>query len=169
MKMLYASFYSGSTQLARKSCSHRRNVRIRYLGDNPPAERGKKKPQRYRVPKGQPNFAYFAPGYDWRRIQDSPELPAILTEGEIKALCGCEHGLPVIGTIAGAIPDTIPRGAGLLVPPDEPAALAAALRSVIIDENQRRRLSEAASEAARTLPTWQNSAAILAATLDRLA
>lgn len=79
------------------------------------------------------------------------------------------HGLPVIGTTAGAIPDTIPQGAGLLVPPDEPAALAAALRSVIVDESQRRRLSETASVAARTLPTWRDSAAIFAATLDRLA
>ena len=79
------------------------------------------------------------------------------------------HGLPVIGTTAGAIPETIPQGAGLLVPPDDPAALAAALRDVIVDAEQRRRLSEAASIAARTLPTWQQSAAIFAATLDRLA
>jgi len=79
------------------------------------------------------------------------------------------HGLPVIGTTAGAIPDTIPQAAGLLVPPDDPAALAAALRGVIVDAEQRRRLSEAASIAARTLPTWQQSAAIFAATLDRLA
>jgi glycosyltransferase involved in cell wall biosynthesis len=83
-----------------------------------------------------------------------------------EALC---HGLPVIGTTAGAIPDTIPPGAGLLVPPDDPAALAAALRDVIVDTEQRRRLSESALAAARTLPTWQQSAAIFAATLDRLA
>jgi glycosyltransferase involved in cell wall biosynthesis len=83
-----------------------------------------------------------------------------------EALC---HGLPVIGTTAGAIPDTIPQGAGLLVPPDDPAALAVALRGVIVDTEQRRRLSEAALAAARTLPTWQESAAVFAATLDRLA
>jgi glycosyltransferase involved in cell wall biosynthesis len=79
------------------------------------------------------------------------------------------HGLPVVGTTAGAIPDTIPKGAGLLVPPGEPAALAAALRSVIVDADRRRLLSEAALVAARTLPTWQQSASIFAATLDRLA
>ena len=78
------------------------------------------------------------------------------------------HGLPVIGTTAGAVPDTIPQGAGLLAPPDDPAALAAALRDTIVDTDQRRRLSEAAQAAARTLPTWQESAAIFAATLDRL-
>jgi glycosyltransferase involved in cell wall biosynthesis len=79
------------------------------------------------------------------------------------------YGLPVIGTTAGAIPDTIPQGTGLLVPPDDPAALAAALRSVIVDANQRRLLAEAAVSAARNLPTWQQSAAIFAAALDRLA
>ena len=83
-----------------------------------------------------------------------------------EALC---HGLPVVGTTAGAIPDTIPPGAGLLVPPDDPTALAAVLRGVIVDTEQRRRLSKAALAAAWTLPTWQQSAAIFAATLDRLA
>lgn len=78
------------------------------------------------------------------------------------------HGLPVIGTTAGAIPDTVPRGAGLLVPPDDAAALAKVLRGVIADPNQRSRLSEGAAAAARTLPTWQESAIIFAAVLDRL-
>lgn len=79
------------------------------------------------------------------------------------------HGIPVVGTTAGAIPDTIPQGAGLLVPPDDPAALAAALRSLIVDADRRQLLSDAALVAARTLPTWQQSAAIFAAALDRLA
>jgi glycosyltransferase involved in cell wall biosynthesis len=79
------------------------------------------------------------------------------------------HGLPVVGTTAGAVPDTIPNGAGLLVPPDDSPALAAALRSVIVDADRRRILSEGALVAARTLPTWQQSASIFAATLDRLA
>jgi glycosyltransferase involved in cell wall biosynthesis len=79
------------------------------------------------------------------------------------------HGLPVIGTTVGAIPDTVPDGAGLLVPPDDSAALAAALRSVIVDADRRRLLSEAAFVAAHTLPTWRQSAEIFAGTLDRLA
>jgi glycosyltransferase involved in cell wall biosynthesis len=83
-----------------------------------------------------------------------------------EALC---HGLPVIGTIAGAIPDTIPQGAGLLVPPDDPATLATALRGIVADAERRRSLSGAALAAARTLPTWRESAAIFAATLDKLA
>jgi glycosyltransferase involved in cell wall biosynthesis len=57
----------------------------------------------------------------------------------------------------------------LLVPPDDPAALAAALRGIIADTEQRRSLSEAALAGARTLPTWRESAVIFAATLDKLA
>ena len=34
------------------------------------------------------------------------------------------HGVPVIGTTAGAIPETVPADAGILVPPDDVAALA---------------------------------------------
>jgi hypothetical protein len=39
------------------------------------------------------------------------------------------HGLPVIGTTAGAIPDTVPHGAGILVPPDDAAGWRALRRS----------------------------------------
>jgi glycosyltransferase involved in cell wall biosynthesis len=79
------------------------------------------------------------------------------------------RGLPVIGTTAGAIPDTVPDQAGVLVPPGDVSALAEALRSVVADADLRRRLSDAASEAARLLPSWRQSGAIFAATLEKLA
>ena len=79
------------------------------------------------------------------------------------------HGLPVIGTTAGAIPDTVPDGTGLLVAAGDVTALAAALRDVVASADLRRRMSDAASEAARTLPTWRQSGAIFAATLEKLA
>ena len=52
------------------------------------------------------------------------------------------HGLPVVSTLAGAIPDTVLRGASILVPPDDVAALARALRCVIGDPAERQRLAE---------------------------
>ena len=68
------------------------------------------------------------------------------------------HGLPVVGTKAGAIPETVPDGAGILVPPDDVAALAAALRTMIADRDLRERCAAAARRAALQLPTWDATA-----------
>jgi aspartyl-tRNA(Asn)/glutamyl-tRNA(Gln) amidotransferase subunit B len=57
------------------------------------------------------------------------------------------HGLPVVGTSAGAIPDTVPEGAGILVAPDDPIAFAEALRRVIEDKDERQRLGASARAA----------------------
>jgi glycosyltransferase involved in cell wall biosynthesis len=68
------------------------------------------------------------------------------------------HGLPVIGTRTGAVPDTVPAGAGILVPPDDAAALGAALRSMI----SYRWLREHCAGVARAapVPTWEATAQI---------
>jgi glycosyltransferase involved in cell wall biosynthesis len=79
------------------------------------------------------------------------------------------HGLPVISTRAGAIPETIASEAGILVPPDDAAALANALRRVIENADDRMRMAAAARDAARKLPTWQDSARIFAGVLEALA
>jgi len=79
------------------------------------------------------------------------------------------HGLPVIGTTAGAIPETVPAGAGVLVAPDDVDALALTLRRLIENPDERRRLAEAARQAAGQLPTWRDSAAIVSRALEEFA
>jgi glycosyltransferase involved in cell wall biosynthesis len=76
------------------------------------------------------------------------------------------HGLPVIATSAGAIPETVPTAAGVLVPPDDAVALANALRRLIAYPGERRRMKAAALEAARTLPTWRDSAELFSRALE---
>jgi glycosyltransferase involved in cell wall biosynthesis len=78
------------------------------------------------------------------------------------------HGLPVVSTTAGAIPDTVPAGAGLLVPPNDVAAFAQALRRLIGDRAERRRLAINARVAAAQLPTWQDSARLFAGAIERV-
>jgi glycosyltransferase involved in cell wall biosynthesis len=76
------------------------------------------------------------------------------------------HGLPVVGTTAGAIPDTVPEGAGILVPPDDAAALAQALRRLIGDDGERKTFAAAAHAAAARLPTWRQSAEAFARAIE---
>ena len=76
------------------------------------------------------------------------------------------HGVPVIGTTAGAIPDTVPDGAGLLVPPDDADALAGALRRLIGDAEERARFAAAARAAGARLPTWRQSAEMFASAIE---
>lgn len=79
------------------------------------------------------------------------------------------HGLPIIGTNAGAIPDTVPADIGVLVAPDDPDTLALALRKVIANPDERRRMGTRARAAASRLPTWQESAKIFERALEALA
>jgi glycosyltransferase involved in cell wall biosynthesis len=76
------------------------------------------------------------------------------------------HGLPVVSTRAGAIPDTVPAGTGLLVPSDDAAALAQALRRLIGDPAERQRLATNARAAALQLPTWQDSARLFVSAIE---
>jgi glycosyltransferase involved in cell wall biosynthesis len=78
------------------------------------------------------------------------------------------HGVPVVGTRAGAVPDTVPEGAGVLIPPDDVAALVAVLRRLIDDATERERLSRGARAAAATYPTWEESAELFARALDHV-
>jgi glycosyltransferase involved in cell wall biosynthesis len=69
------------------------------------------------------------------------------------------RGLPVIATAVGGLPEALGktndgRRPGLLVPPADSFALAAALRDWLVDANLRHRLRDAARERRSTLCGW---------------
>ena len=73
-------------------------------------------------------------------------------------------GAAVIATTAGAFPEFIEDGCtGILVPPGDAGALAAAIKSLLADPSRCERMGAAASEHIRTHFTWQRTAQ---ATLD---
>ena len=78
------------------------------------------------------------------------------------------HGLPVVGTTGGAIPQTVPASAGRLVPPGDVEALADALRELIEEGESRRSLAAGARAHASTLPTWADSGARFGRALEQL-
>jgi glycosyltransferase involved in cell wall biosynthesis len=71
-------------------------------------------------------------------------------------------GLPVIATAVGGVPEAVGRTAagvpGLLVPPGDSAALAAALARWLTDADLRGRLRRAALRRRETLPGWRTTA-----------
>jgi len=80
------------------------------------------------------------------------------------------HGLPVISTTTGAIPDLVGAAdgdAGILVTPGDEPGLTAALARVIDDRRLRARLAEGARQALRRLPTWADAADKMVAALER--
>jgi glycosyltransferase involved in cell wall biosynthesis len=79
------------------------------------------------------------------------------------------NGLPIIATAAGAIPETVPREAGLLVRPGDAAGLARALRRVITEPALAARLAAASRVAGGRLPDWRRAAELWEQAMDRLA
>jgi glycosyltransferase involved in cell wall biosynthesis len=95
-------------------------------------------------------------------------LPSYL-EGYGMALAeAVAFGLPVISTTAGAIPETVPGNASILVAPGDSRALAKALASVIDEPARRAALAANARAARASLPTWATAATKFATALDGL-
>lgn len=77
------------------------------------------------------------------------------------------HGLPVVSTQAGAVPDTVAPGAGLLVPVEDDLAFGAALRRMLCEPALRASCAEAARQAAAGLQDWAAAAEVVAGALWR--
>ena len=78
------------------------------------------------------------------------------------------HGLPIVSTTAGAISETVPAEAGLLVPPGDVARLTEALGGLLRNEGLRMQLRGGALQMRGTLPSWDKAAACFAAELAKV-
>jgi glycosyltransferase involved in cell wall biosynthesis len=76
------------------------------------------------------------------------------------------RGLPVLASRVGGLPEALgphgPDAPGLLVPPGDPGALAAALRAWLGDDDLRSRLRERAARRRATLSPWSRTVADVA-------
>ncbi|MGB6450101.1 MAG: glycosyltransferase family 4 protein [Steroidobacteraceae bacterium] len=82
---------------------------------------------------------------------------------------GLAHGLPIVSTRTGAIPDLVGTQAGLLVAPGDLEALRAALAAVLSETGLLASLASGAAVARHRLPRWTDAGARLAQALARLA
>jgi glycosyltransferase involved in cell wall biosynthesis len=82
------------------------------------------------------------------------------------------HGVPVLSTAVGGVPEALGRVAdgvpGTLVPRGDPAALAAALASWLTDADLRERLRATAKARRDTLPGWDATVRSVAGVLERM-
>ena len=79
------------------------------------------------------------------------------------------HGLPVIATATGAIPELVPADAGIVVAPGDGPALRAALAAVLGDRQRLIRLTEGARRASARARRWEQAAHEMAALLAQIA
>lgn len=76
------------------------------------------------------------------------------------------HGIPVLATRVGGLPEAVERsGAGILVPPEDPWALRVVLEQWCTDPARRHALKSEAVQGMATSSTWQDTARIVASVL----
>jgi len=79
------------------------------------------------------------------------------------------HGLPIVSCRAGAVPETVAPGAGLLVPCDDPVAFAGALDRLLSEEDLRADMAAASARAGAALAGWDVAVGLVGEVLDRVA
>jgi glycosyltransferase involved in cell wall biosynthesis len=112
-------------------------------------------------------------GPELERAYAASDLLVLASRAETYGMVVTEalaHGLPVVASEVGGVADALGRAQdgtrpGLLVPPDDPAALGAALRAWLGDAGLRGRLRRAARERRASLRDWAATASVLAGVL----
>jgi glycosyltransferase involved in cell wall biosynthesis len=112
-------------------------------------------------------------GAELNRSYAAADLMVLASRAETYGMVVTEalaRGLPVVAAEVGGLPEALGDGAdgitpGLLVPPVDAAALAAALRAWLGDAALRGRLRRAARERRKALPGWSTTTSVVAGVL----
>ncbi len=112
-------------------------------------------------------------GAEFDRSYAAADLMVLASRAETYGMVVAEalaRGVPVIAADVGGLTEALGHGAdgirpGLLVAPEEPAALGAALRAWLGDAELRRRLRRAARERRESLSGWSTTTSVIAGVL----
>ncbi|HEY7198031.1 MAG TPA: glycosyltransferase family 4 protein [Gaiellaceae bacterium] len=115
-------------------------------------------------------FAGPCAARDLDRSYAAADLFVLPSRGETYGMVVTEalaRGVPVVAADVGGVGEALGHGAdgarpGLLVPPDDPGALASALRAWLADADLRLAWRRAARERRASLPEWSNTASVFA-------
>ena len=106
---------------------------------------------------------------EWYGAADALAFPSVKEGWGLAVLEAMSAGLPVVATDIPVFREYLTDGQdALLVPPGDPAALAAAMRAVVVDQAQREKLRAGGREVAARF-TWESTAAQHLRIYDRLA
>lgn len=130
-------------------CRNRNDVHVRLAGAGPAAQEVKARVRQLRLDASWE----FVGSYDgvvgcsaFMRTLDVFVLPSF-AEGTSKSVIeAMAHGVPIITTTVGGLPDLITPGAGILVPPGDSSALAEAMQHLASDPALRKRMGQAARD-----------------------
>jgi glycosyltransferase involved in cell wall biosynthesis len=101
------------------------------------------------------------------RFVTDPEIPAFMRRADLVVLpyrnieqsgvlyTALAFGRPLVLSAVGGFPEVAEQGAARLVPPEDPAALAEALRELLADRSARDALADAATTASATSYSWE--------------
>ena len=114
-------------------------------------------------------------GADLDREYASADLMVLASRAETYGMVFTEalaRGLPVVAADVGGVTEAVGCDAdgirpGLLIPPDDPTALSAALRAWLGDAELRARLRRAARVRRQSLAGWSTTASLIAGVLAR--
>jgi glycosyltransferase involved in cell wall biosynthesis len=109
-------------------------------------------------------------GADLHRRYAAADLMVLASRAETYGMVVTEalaRGLPVVASEVGGVAEALGCGAdgsrpGVLVAPEDPVALAAALRAWLSDAALRGRLRRAARERRESLSGWSRTASVIA-------
>ena len=90
-----------------------------------------------------PDAGRFFPAFDVLVLSSRTEGTPMTVLEAVRA------GVPVVATAVGGVPDIIGDGAGWLVPPESPSALADAINHALADREERDRRTAVATDRAR--------------------
>jgi glycosyltransferase involved in cell wall biosynthesis len=118
-------------------------------------------------------FPGFRTGVDLERSYASADVLVLASRAETYGMVVTEalaRGLPVVAAEVGGLTEALGHGAdgirpGVLVPPDDPAALGAALRAWLTDAELRERSRRAARERRASLVGWSTTTSAVAGVL----